>query len=139
MLRERHRTARLQCARMRCGWHRNRLAARRAAGRVRRRRAGARRLLTVPALCFPAAAPARAEAFAKPAVSLRRGPTLRRIAAEPPAHRRRTWRRRPARWPRRVSLPGRAARSEEHTSELQSHLNLVCRLLLEKKKTTSES
>src|SRR5260370_5879048 len=28
-------------------------------------------------------------------------------------------------------------RSEEHTSELQSHLNLVCRLLLEKKKTTS--
>src|SRR5260370_4360949 len=32
-------------------------------------------------------------------------------------------------------LPGRlkAERSEEHTSELQSHLNLVCRLLLEKK------
>src|SRR5260370_25557536 len=29
-------------------------------------------------------------------------------------------------------------RSEEHTSELQSHLNLVCRLLLEKKKTISE-
>src|SRR5260370_27071343 len=29
------------------------------------------------------------------------------------------------------------ARSEEHTSELQSHLNLVCRLLLEKKKTKS--
>src|SRR5260370_3067356 len=27
-------------------------------------------------------------------------------------------------------------RSEEHTSELQSHLNLVCRLLLEKKKVT---
>src|SRR5690242_21084308 len=26
------------------------------------------------------------------------------------------------------------ARSEEHTSELQSHVNLVCRLLLEKKK-----
>src|SRR5260370_15636128 len=30
-------------------------------------------------------------------------------------------------------------RSEEHTSELQSHLNLVCRLLLEKKKTCTES
>src|SRR5260370_28997440 len=30
-------------------------------------------------------------------------------------------------------------RSEEHTSELQSHLNLVCRLLLEKKKTTGQS
>src|SRR5207237_9884510 len=28
-------------------------------------------------------------------------------------------------------------RSEEHTSELQSHLNLVCRLLLEKKKKTN--
>src|SRR5256885_3912987 len=29
---------------------------------------------------------------------------------------------------------GRALRSEEHTSELQSPCNLVCRLLLEKKK-----
>src|SRR5438132_10682970 len=29
---------------------------------------------------------------------------------------------------------GRNARSEEHTSELQSHSDLVCRLLLEKKK-----
>src|SRR5260370_41925605 len=32
----------------------------------------------------------------------------------------------------RVQVAG--DRSEEHTSELQSHLNLVCRLLLEKKK-----
>src|SRR2546429_3334078 len=30
-----------------------------------------------------------------------------------------------------------ARRSEEHTSELQSRLHLVCRLLLEKKKTKS--
>src|SRR2546429_4483223 len=30
-------------------------------------------------------------------------------------------------------------RSEEHTSELQSRLHLVCRLLLEKKKTTQRS
>src|SRR5260370_16210167 len=30
----------------------------------------------------------------------------------------------------------RGPRSEEHTSELQSHLNLVCPLLLEKKKNT---
>src|SRR2546429_7111589 len=30
--------------------------------------------------------------------------------------------------------PGLAPRSEEHTSELQSRLHLVCRLLLEKKK-----
>src|SRR5260370_14848693 len=30
-------------------------------------------------------------------------------------------------------------RSEEHTSELQSHLNLVCRLLIEKKKMKSKT
>src|SRR5438477_9352926 len=44
----------------------------------------------------------------------------------------------------RIAVPGElgqaaeqdavVARSEEHTSELQSHVNLVCRLLLEKKK-----
>src|SRR5260370_32693306 len=34
----------------------------------------------------------------------------------------------------RLVLAEDHARSEEHTSELQSHLNLVCRLLLEKKK-----
>src|SRR5260370_6391078 len=33
-----------------------------------------------------------------------------------------------------ISIPTKNLRSEEHTSELQSHLNLVCRLLLEKKK-----
>src|SRR2546422_5265382 len=33
----------------------------------------------------------------------------------------------------------RDQRSEEHTSELQSRLHLVCRLLLEKKKNTSKS
>src|SRR5882762_4415814 len=33
-----------------------------------------------------------------------------------------------------VACRDAAVRSEEHTSELQSHLNLVCRLLLEKKK-----
>src|SRR5688572_31529626 len=33
------------------------------------------------------------------------------------------------------SLSGSSPRSEEHTSELQSQSNLVCRLLLEKKKT----
>src|SRR5260370_15156132 len=35
---------------------------------------------------------------------------------------------------RRGDLSELEDRSEEHTSELQSHLNLVCRLLLEKKK-----
>src|SRR2546430_6989450 len=35
----------------------------------------------------------------------------------------------------RLPPPGAQVRSEEHTSELQSQSNLVCRLLLEKKKT----
>src|SRR5690242_21518970 len=34
--------------------------------------------------------------------------------------------------------PAHVLRSEEHTSELQSHVNLVCRLLLEKKKNKIE-
>src|SRR2546422_2564609 len=34
---------------------------------------------------------------------------------------------------------GAETRSEEHTSELQSRLHLVCRLLLEKKKTLARS
>src|SRR2546422_1918172 len=38
--------------------------------------------------------------------------------------------------PRRRSPPS-VDRSEEHTSELQSRLHLVCRLLLEKKNTAS--
>src|SRR5260370_32771226 len=42
---------------------------------------------------------------------------------------------RPAGQPR---LSTSAPRSEEHTSELQSHLNLVCRLLLEKKNDEAE-
>src|SRR5260370_19541791 len=39
-------------------------------------------------------------------------------------------------WPASTARPRvpKCSRSEEHTSELQSHLNLVCRLLLEKKK-----
>src|SRR2546430_11087635 len=37
-------------------------------------------------------------------------------------------------WHMSVSLHGDKTRSEEHTSELQSQSNLVCRLLLEKKK-----
>src|SRR5256885_5292149 len=49
-----------------------------------------------------------------------------------PTHR---WNRRPGQAgpPRSTRLP--PLRSEEHTSELQSPCNLVCRLLLEKKKT----
>src|SRR5215475_16221755 len=38
------------------------------------------------------------------------------------------------RWSSRPGSSGETVRSEEHTSELQSRENLVCRLLLEKKK-----
>src|SRR2546427_3197461 len=48
----------------------------------------------------------------------------------------------PARWGRAktavVSVAANASRSEEHTSELQSQSNLVCRLLLEKKKKVND-
>src|SRR5688572_32710906 len=54
-----------------------------------------------------------------------------RKAADRPACARQS-RRAPVRW-RAAAL---ARRSEEHTSELQSQSNLVCRLLLEKKKIT---
>src|SRR2546430_7416896 len=37
----------------------------------------------------------------------------------------------------KISMAHSLERSEEHTSELQSQSNLVCRLLLEKKKSTS--
>src|SRR6266496_6747383 len=59
-----------------------------------------------------------------------RAPRNGRTARTPIAWRRR-WDRRPAPARRR---PGRCPRSEEHTSELQSRRDLVCRLLLEKKK-----
>src|SRR5260370_7376522 len=42
-------------------------------------------------------------------------------------------------WPQSAGAWKRSLRSEEHTSELQSHLNLVCRLLLEKKKNKYKS
>src|SRR2546421_3327931 len=42
-------------------------------------------------------------------------------------------------WLTRSSLQLRHARSEEHTSELQSRSDLVCRLLLEKKKEQQSS
>src|SRR5256885_7368893 len=38
-----------------------------------------------------------------------------------------------------LARPHRGDRSEEHTSELQSPCNLVCRLLLEKKKKEEQS
>src|SRR5260370_24663925 len=64
------------------------------------------------------------------------GPLLQSVSA--PTHflselsRVRSW----SELPQALRCTARRARgrSEEHTSELQSHLNLVCRLLLEKKK-----
>src|SRR2546430_12917818 len=40
-------------------------------------------------------------------------------------------------WRARFDAAHKGVRSEEHTSELQSQSNLVCRLLLEKKKKTT--
>src|SRR2546427_4763025 len=66
-----------------------------------------------------------------------------RCAATPqqcpnPARRRAAYRYRPP-GARGGRLRGRNGRSEEHTSELQSQSNLVCRLLLEKKNNTIAS
>src|SRR5690606_39495686 len=60
---------------------------------------------------------------------------LRRVAGPPGLANRRRRKAAADRSARRVKCrPNRRFRSEEHTSELQSRENLVCRLLLEKKK-----
>src|SRR5260370_23785714 len=60
-------------------------------------------------------------------LALWHAPTAPAQATGPASHRKIT----------KITTPvPRKRRSEEHTSELQSHLNLVCRLLLEKKKKT---
>src|SRR5690242_21684069 len=56
--------------------------------------------------------------------------TLFRSSGQQPALHRR---------PHRRHRQSQAVRSEEHTSELQSHVNLVCRLLLEKKKNIRDN
>src|SRR5207249_12277715 len=62
----------------------------------------------------------------------------RRPALRPPSSRHSyrlpLWRRAPRRSSYTAYRGGRSSRSEEHTSELQSRFDLVCRLLLEKKK-----
>src|SRR5205085_457881 len=89
---------------------------------------------------FPSTTPFRSRATRPPCGP---SPPRRRASRPRPCRRRRAWRPpRPPRDPRgrAPSLAGTAAprprrtRSEEHTSELQSQSNLVCRLLLEKKK-----
>src|SRR2546422_1434079 len=57
------------------------------------------------------------------------GPVHELRAAIPPS-----WRRRQLRMGDGAAASSACMRSEEHTSELQSRLHLVCRLLLEKKK-----
>src|SRR2546426_9156699 len=66
----------------------------------------------------------------RPGTSDARSPTT---AASPIARRRSTHRMERRRIHELASVPS-CGRSEEHTSELQSPCNLVCRLLLEKKK-----
>src|SRR2546423_5901902 len=63
-----------------------------------------------------------------------RRPARRRLRASHPAC---EIQKMPANIPARPAVSDRA-RSEEHTSELQSLAYLVCRLLLEKKKTTQQ-
>src|SRR2546430_8127030 len=62
----------------------------------------------------------------------RSGVLARRLIV--PAHQRHAGRRQPERAGAQARRQVGAPRSEEHTSELQSQSNLVCRLLLEKKK-----
>src|SRR5690242_21389680 len=60
-------------------------------------------------------------------------PIFGQLGAQPGARGARGRRRRSRRSHPAVRPAGAGRRSEEHTSELQSHVNLVCRLLLEKK------
>src|SRR3989454_3859096 len=79
----------------------------------------------------------RTTAISRPArtaaARARRGPGTLRRPVSPCGG---TTRRR--RTPRACSRTPAASRSEEHTSELQSPCNLVCRLLLEKKKKKTQ-
>src|SRR5256884_4939636 len=64
------------------------------------------------------------------------GPTLTTIARIPRGKGKRRIRPCQDQSPISARFSGNHTRSEEHTSELQSRLHLVCRLLLEKKKLT---
>src|SRR5256885_7763525 len=65
-------------------------------------------------------------------IEMRARPDLRQLRAPPPQAAEQVPRRVRHNFESRLAHP---PRSEEHTSELQSPCNLVCRLLLEKKKT----
>src|SRR2546430_9630264 len=69
-----------------------------------------------------------------PYTTLFRSREVARGKRRPPAWGRCTRKSQRIYWPLRHGSQIHACRSEEHTSELQSQSNLVCRLLLEKKK-----
>src|SRR3989449_2263680 len=76
--------------------------------------------------------PRRRRALLRPQHGLSRAPLIRvRLHGDEPAL--------AAALTRVAVHAGREQRSEEHTSELQSRLHLVCRLLLEKKKKHKDS
>src|SRR5690349_21966834 len=77
---------------------------------------------------LPISPPHRTSAAPTPSTSRRRAREARTRMKVSPA------RPRPAWSPTAGPVPARPPRSEEHTSELQSRRDLVCRLLLEKKK-----
>src|SRR2546422_8266124 len=81
-----------------------------------------------------------------PYTTLFRSPHRRESPCLPAQSRRHSHRRHPRRQEPARAAPGarqfqgrQGARSEEHTSELQSRLHLVCRLLLEKKKKAKQT
>src|SRR2546429_2949566 len=74
-----------------------------------------------------------------PYTTLFRSQVFARVPAESVAAPSRTGAARARRCHRRKAWSGPYRRSEEHTSELQSRLHLVCRLLLEKKKKYKET
>src|SRR5437773_1104039 len=95
---------------------------------MRSLRPAARPSAAVAAVPAPAPAPISPVARSRPAAAVT---TAWRTRGTPPTAPTTTATAAPLR-----SGPPRVTRSEEHTSELQSHHDLVCRLLLEKKKNT---
>src|SRR5205809_5276764 len=80
--------------------------------------------------------PTRRSSDLEEAVRMRGDSTLRERPRRRGSDRRTDQGRRMIRGRRRETVEVPVERSEEHTSELQSRLHLVCRLLLEKKKNT---
>src|SRR5260370_6150216 len=99
-------------------------------GQSLRQRCG--RPLRPPAACTPNASTAASQESQSGCIQARQASQTLDRPNYPTAHRVN----RSSCW---TSFPDVGIRSEEHTSELQSHLNIVCRLLLEKKNTYSNT